>query len=47
VNFFSWVLSKGQDEVANLSYAPLGKDLQQKAVGQLKKIRINGAPVGQ
>ncbi len=46
VNFFSWVLSKGQDEVADLSYAPLGKDLQQKAVGQLKKIRINSAPVG-
>ena len=46
VNFFSWVLSKGQDEVANLSYAPLGKDLQQKSVDQLKKIMINGAPAG-
>ena len=46
VNFLSWVLSKGQDEVEKLSYAPLGKDLQQKAVSQLQKITINGAPVG-
>ena len=47
VNFFAWVLSNGQDEVATINYAPLGKDLQQKAVGQLKKITIGGAPVGQ
>lgn len=46
VNFLSWVLSNGQDEVAKLSYAPLAKDLQQKSVDQLKKIIINGAPVG-
>ena len=46
VNFLSWVLSKGLDEVVKLSYAPLGKDLQQKAVSQLQKITINGAPVG-
>ncbi|CDO91633.1 hypothetical protein AWC29_11410 [Mycobacterium triplex] len=46
VNFFAWVLSSGQDEVAAVNYAPLGKDLQQKAAGQLKKITIAGAPVG-
>ncbi len=47
VNFLSWVLSKGQDEVAGVNYAPLGKDLQAKSVGQLKKVTIGGAPVGQ
>jgi phosphate transport system substrate-binding protein len=46
VNFFSWVVSTGQDEVATLSYAPLGSDLQAKVVAQLKKITISGAPVG-
>ncbi len=47
VNFFSWVLSKGQDEVAGVNYAPLGNDLQLKSVAQLKKITIAGVPVGQ
>jgi phosphate transport system substrate-binding protein len=46
VNFFSWVLSNGQDEVSGVNYAPLGKDLQQRTVGQLKKITIGGVPVG-
>lgn len=45
VNFFSWVLSAGQDRNASLNYAPLGPALQKLAVGQLKKITLNGSPV--
>ncbi|MDF3291615.1 phosphate ABC transporter substrate-binding protein PstS [Streptomyces sp. RB6PN23] len=44
-NFFSWVLSKGQDLNANLNYAPLGKGLQQLAVKQLKQVTVNGKTV--
>jgi phosphate transport system substrate-binding protein len=45
VNFFSWVLSTGQDEAASVTYAPLGKDLQGLAVGMVQKITLNGGPV--
>ena len=45
VNFFSWVLSTGQDDVGSLNYAPLSKDLQGLCIGQVKKITLNGAPV--
>lgn len=45
VNFFSWVLSSGQDQAASVNYAPLGKDLQGLAMGQLHKITLNGSPV--
>jgi phosphate transport system substrate-binding protein len=45
VNFFSWTLSNGQDDAASVNYAPLGKDLQGLAMGMVKKITLNGAPV--
>ena len=45
VNFFSWVLSTGQDQAASVNYAPLGKDLQGLAIGQLHKITLNGGLV--
>jgi phosphate transport system substrate-binding protein len=45
VNFLSWVLTTGQDSAASINYAPLGKDLQGLAYGQLKKITIAGTPV--
>lgn len=45
VNFFSWVLSDGQNLNASVFYAPLGTALQQLAVQQLHKITINGKPV--
>ncbi|MDF3289676.1 phosphate ABC transporter substrate-binding protein PstS [Streptomyces silvisoli] len=44
VNFFAWVLSKGQDLNANLNYAPLGQDLRKPAVDQLKRVTVNGKP---
>jgi phosphate transport system substrate-binding protein len=47
VNFFSWTLSTGQDDAASVNYAPLGKDLQGLAMGMVKKITLNGAPVTQ
>jgi phosphate transport system substrate-binding protein len=45
VNFFSWVLSDGQNLNAGLYYAPLGAALQKLAAAQLTKITVNGKPV--
>jgi phosphate transport system substrate-binding protein len=45
INFFSWVLSSGQDLNANLYYAPLGSALQKLSVAQLTKITVNGQPL--
>ncbi|GAA1720468.1 phosphate ABC transporter substrate-binding protein PstS [Fodinicola feengrottensis] len=44
-NFFSWVLTTGQDQASQVHYAPLGKDLQQLAIGQVKKMTLNGTPL--
>lgn len=45
VNFLSWVLTTGQDDAAQIDYAPLGTDLQKLAVGQLKKMTVAGTAV--
>jgi phosphate transport system substrate-binding protein len=45
VNFFSWVLTKGQDLNSQVSYSPLGAPLQKRAMAQLSKITVNGKPV--
>ncbi len=45
VNFFSWVLTSGQDMTTDLHYAPLSTDLQKLAYAQLKKITVNGKPL--
>jgi phosphate transport system substrate-binding protein len=45
ISFFAWVLTKGQDMTASLTYAPLGGPLQKLAHGQLKKITVNGQPL--
>ncbi len=45
VNFFSWVLTTGQDQTIALNYTPLGKDLQQRCIAQLKKMTLNGQPI--
>ena len=45
VNFFSWVLTKGQDLATSVSYTPLGAELQRLCVGQLRKVTLNGSPV--
>jgi phosphate transport system substrate-binding protein len=45
VNFFSWVLTKGQTLNNSVNYSALGSDLQAKAMAQLKKITVNGQPV--
>jgi phosphate transport system substrate-binding protein len=47
INFFSWVLTAGQDQTSSVNYQPLGKDLQQKCIGQLKKMTLNGRPIVQ
>jgi phosphate transport system substrate-binding protein len=45
VNFFSWVLTKGQDMTSSVNYTPLGPTLQALCIAQLKKITVNGTPV--
>jgi phosphate transport system substrate-binding protein len=45
VSFLGWVLTTGQNMNASLYYAPLGSGLQQLALGQLKKITVNGQPL--
>ena len=45
VNFLSWVLTTGQDTPSTINYAPLGADLQKLAIGQVKKITLNGKPL--
>lgn len=45
VNFLAWVLTTGQDDAAQINYAPLGKDLQALSFAQLKKMTLNGAPL--
>jgi phosphate transport system substrate-binding protein len=45
VNFFSWVLTKGQDLTGSVYFTPLGPTLQALCIAQLKKITLNGAPV--
>ena len=47
LNFFSWVLTTGQDQTSSVNYQPLGKDLQQKCIDQLKKMTLNGQPIVQ
>ncbi len=47
INFFSWVLTTGQDMTSSVNYQPLGKDLQQKCIDQLKKMTLNGQPIVQ
>jgi len=45
VNYFSWVLTKGQDLTGSVNYTPLGPTLQALCIAQLKKITVNGTPV--
>ena len=45
VNFLSWALTTGQNFPATVNYAPMGKILQQKALGQLNKIKLDGKPL--
>ncbi len=45
VNFFSWVLTKGQALTGSVYYTPLGPTLQALCIAQLKKLTLNGSPV--
>ena len=45
VNYFSWMLTIGQNFPASINYAPMGSLLQQKALLQLGKIQLGGKPV--
>ena len=45
VNFLTWALTTGQNFPATINYAPMGKILQQRALGQINKIMLNGKPL--
>lgn len=45
VNFLTWALTTGQNFPASINYAPMGKILQQRALGQINKIKLNGKPL--
>ena len=45
VNFFSFVLTVGQNAPSSINYAPMGSTLQQKALLQLGKIQVGGKAV--
>jgi phosphate transport system substrate-binding protein len=45
VGFVAWVLTVGQDMVADLGYAPLGRPLQRLAYRQLDAVTLAGTPL--
>jgi phosphate transport system substrate-binding protein len=45
VRFLNWVLTKGQNQAAQINNSPLGLSLWKKSIGQLYKIKVNGAPL--
>src|SRR3954451_1842337 len=45
VNFLSWALTTGQNFPATINYAPMGKILQQRSLGQVAKITLGGKPL--
>jgi phosphate transport system substrate-binding protein len=45
VNFLTWALTTGQNFPATINYAPMGKILQQRALGQVNKIMLDGKPL--
>jgi phosphate transport system substrate-binding protein len=45
INYFSWVLTTGQNMTLQINYTPLGPALQALCIAQLKKMTVNGSPV--
>jgi phosphate transport system substrate-binding protein len=45
VNFLTWALTTGQNFPATINYAPMGKILQQRSLGQVAKITLGGKPL--
>lgn len=45
VDLLYWSLTKGQDKVLDLNYAPLPSDIQQQALGLLSQIKFNGQTI--
>jgi phosphate transport system substrate-binding protein len=45
VNFLTWALTTGQNFPASINFAPMGKILQQRALQQVNKIKLNGKPL--
>jgi phosphate transport system substrate-binding protein len=45
VNFLAWIMDHGEQLATQLHYAPLSDELRTKAIGQIKKIKVNGQPL--
>ncbi|MED0738746.1 MULTISPECIES: phosphate ABC transporter substrate-binding protein PstS [Aneurinibacillus] len=45
LTMLKWVVTDGQKFASDLQYAPLPKELQDKCVEQLKKVKVDGQPV--
>lgn len=45
VNFLVWALDEGQTKARSHNYAPLSPEVRDLAVGQLKKITVNGKAI--
>jgi phosphate transport system substrate-binding protein len=45
INYFSWVLTIGQRQCADVNYAPLGSALRKQALDQLYKMTLNGKKI--
>jgi phosphate transport system substrate-binding protein len=47
VNFLVWALDEGQTKARSHNYAPLSPEVRALAIGQVKKITVNGKPIAQ
>lgn len=45
LTMLQWSVTEGQKYAADLQYAPLPQELQDKCVAQLKKVKVDGQPV--
>lgn len=45
LTMLQWTVTDGQKYASDLQYAPLPKELQDKCVAQLKKVKVDGQPV--
>ncbi|MFZ5627245.1 MAG: phosphate ABC transporter substrate-binding protein PstS [Bacillota bacterium] len=45
LNLLKWVVTDGQQYASELQYAPLPKEIQEKCVEQLKKVKVDGEQV--
>ncbi|MGH9149881.1 MAG: phosphate ABC transporter substrate-binding protein PstS [Acidimicrobiales bacterium] len=47
VNYLAWTMEQGQVLAPTLKYSPLSPELRTLAISQIRKIKLNGAPLAQ